>query len=193
ERIQMDYVRLIPLRPRGSNWRVGLLMTAAVVLVAGIGLAKSESFEWVVLKATLRTKFPNVRWISTEELAGRLADHSRQEPVLLDVRTEAEWNVSHLPRARRVDPGTSAKPALAGVAKDTPIVTYCAVGYRSGAMASTLRRAGYSDVRNLEGSIFQWANEHRPLVRDGEPVSQVHPFSALWGRLLASEVRAPLK
>ncbi|MBA2585469.1 MAG: rhodanese-like domain-containing protein [Chthoniobacterales bacterium] len=189
----MDYMRPIPLRPRGSNWRVGLLITAFVVLVAGIGMSKSESFEWVVLKATLRTKFPNVRWISTEQLASWLADHSRQEPVLLDVRTEAEWNVSHLPGARRVDPGTSAKPALAGVAKDRPIVTYCAVGYRSGAMASTLRRAGYSDVRNLEGSIFQWANEHRPLVRDGEPASQVHPFSTLWGRLLAGEVRAPLK
>jgi hypothetical protein len=47
-------------------------------------------------------------------------------------------------------------------------------------------------VQNLEGSIFQWANEHRPLVRDGQRETRVHPYNAVWGRLLAPEVRAPL-
>jgi rhodanese-related sulfurtransferase len=59
-------------------------------------------------------------------------------------------------------------------------------------MASRLRAAGFTDVRNLEGSIFQWANERRPLVREEEPVSQVHPYNALWGRLLNDDVRASL-
>jgi hypothetical protein len=77
--------------------------------------------------------------------------------------------------------------------KETPIVTYCAVGYRSGALATKLREAGFTSVRNLEGSIFQWANEHRPLVRGDEPVTTVHPYSSLWGRLLIDDARAPLK
>jgi len=71
-------------------------------------------------------------------------------------------------------------------------VTYCSVGYRSAKMAQRLRNAGYTNVQNLEGSIFEWANEHRPLVRDGEPTKQVHPYSALRGHLLRDEVRAPL-
>ena len=59
-----------------------------------------------------------------------------------------------------------------GIAKDAPIVTYCSVGYRSGKMAERLQAAGYTNVRNLEGSIFKWANEHRPLVRgESEPVA----------------------
>jgi rhodanese-related sulfurtransferase len=98
--------------------------------------------------------------------------------------------VSHLPGARRVDPNASAGTVAADLPKETPIVTYCAVGYRSGEMADRLRALGFSNVRNLEGSIFQWANEHRPLVRDDERVSTVHPYSAFWGRLLNDEVRA---
>ena len=92
-----------------------------------------------------------------------------------------------------MDPNALVESVTAGVSKETPIVTYCAVGYRSGEMATGLRAAGFTNVRNLEGSIFQWANEHRPLVRENERVSTVHPYSALWGRLLADDVRAPLK
>jgi rhodanese-related sulfurtransferase len=113
--------------------------------------------------------------------------------VLLDVRTSDEWNVSHLSGARRVEPNASAESATTGLAKETPIVTYCAVGYRSGEMAERLRAAGFTNVRNLEGSIFQWANEHRPLVRRDQPVTQVHPYSNFWGRLLNDDVRATLK
>ncbi len=45
-------------------------------------------------------------------------------------------------------------------------------------------------MQNLKGSIFQWANEGRPVVRDGEPVREVHPYDAVWGRLLDRDLRA---
>ena len=109
------------------------------------------------------------------------------------MRTEAEWNVSHLPGARRVDPNASIEKTTEGMPKETPIVTYCAVGYRSAAMATKLREAGFTSVRNLEGSIFQWANEHRPMVRGDELVTTVYPYSNLWGRLLTDDARATLE
>lgn len=177
---------------RGSrfpNARLGLFVTGLIVLA--LGLLGLRSVDWFLLKKSLRTKFTNVEWISTSELADWLANKRRPPPVLLDVRTPAEWDVSHLPGARRVDPRASADSAAEGVTKQTPIVTYCAVGYRSGEMASRLRAAGFSDVHNLEGSIFQWANEHRPLVRGQKAVSQVHPYNTFWGRLLNDDVRAP--
>jgi rhodanese-related sulfurtransferase len=179
---------------RGShfpNARLGLLITGLIILAfALLGL---RSVDWFLLKKSLRHKFPKVEWISTSELADWLADKRRPAPVLLDVRTPDEWNVSHLPGARRVDPNASVESVAAGLPKDTPIVTYCAVGYRSGEMADRLRAAGFSNVRNLEGSIFQWANEHRPLVRGDERARTVHPYSAFWGRLLNDDVRAPIK
>jgi rhodanese-related sulfurtransferase len=168
-------------------------MTALIVLVAGFGASQSGAFQWFLLKASLRTKFPQVQWITTQQLADWLADSSRQQPVLLDVRTAEEWAASHLPGARRVEPRTPPEDALKGMAKDTPIVTYCAVGYRSGEMATRLREAGFNNVHNLEGSIFQWANEDRLLVREGRIVKRVHPYSDFWGKLLEDDVRAPLE
>jgi rhodanese-related sulfurtransferase len=166
----------------------------AVGLLAGVFAALGlRSVDWFLLKKSLRTKFTKIEWISTSELADWLANKRRPAPVLLDVRTPEEWNVSHLPGARRVDPSVSAESVTAGLPKETPIVTYCAVGYRSGEMADRLRVAGFTNVHNLEGSIFQWANEHRPLVREQERVSQVHPYNAFWGRLLNDDARARLK
>jgi rhodanese-related sulfurtransferase len=182
----------IPLRDsRFPNARLGLLMTG--LIVAALALLGMRSIDWFLLKQSLRHRFAKVEWITTAQLADWLADKERLPPVLLDVRTEEEWNVSHIPGARRVDPNSSIEKAAAEISKETPIVTYCAVGYRSGALATKLRAAGFTNVQNLEGSIFEWANEHRPLVRENQPVTIVHPYSSLWGRLLVDDVRAPLK
>ena len=166
---------------------LGLL---ALFICAG-ALLSCRSVDWFVLKRSLRAKFGDEHWIATEQLADWLADKNRPAPVLLDVRTPAEWKVSHLPHARQVDPAASAEIAAGATGKDAPIVTYCSVGYRSAEMAQRLRAAGFTHVQNLEGSIFEWANEHRPLVHDGQPATRVHPYDALWGRLLQPEVRAP--
>jgi rhodanese-related sulfurtransferase len=169
------------------------VLSAAALVIAVCALLGLRSVDWFILKKSLRHKFAKVDWISTAELADLLAKKSEDAPVLLDVRTQDEWNVSHLPGARRIEPGATAEVAGAGLKKETAIVTYCAVGYRSGEMAERLRAAGFTNVRNLEGSIFQWANEHRPLVRGNARVAQVHPYSGFWGRLLNDGVRAPLK
>jgi hypothetical protein len=60
-------------------------------------------------------------------------------------------------------------------------------------MAQRLRAASFVRVQNLEGSIFQWANDHRPLVHEAASVTRVHPYNAFWGRLLDEDVRAPLR
>ena len=171
--------------------RRGLLAVGLLIGVfAALGL---RSIDWFLLKKSLRARFTKIEWISTGELADWLANERRPAPVLLDVRTPEEWNVSHLPGARRVDPNAPVETAAAGLSEETPIVTYCAVGYRSAEMADRLRAAGFSNVHNLEGSIFQWANEHRPLVHGNERVSLVHPYNAFWGRLLNDDVRASAK
>ena len=184
---------LSPIPPAGApvpNARLGFLMTG--LIVAGLALLAMRGVDWFLLKKSLRHRFPKVEWITTQQLSDWLADKHREKPVLLDVRTEEEWKVSHLRGARRVEPSAPTESASAGISKDASIVTYCAVGYRSGDLATRLREAGFTHVRNLEGSIFQWANEHRPLVRDDQPVSSVHPYNKLWGRLLTDDVRAPL-
>lgn len=150
--------------------------------VAGAGLA------WRVVDGQIRREFPKVPRISTAELATWLQDAQRAQPLLLDVRTRAEYEVSHLPGAVHVSPDAPAETIHE--AHDRPIVTYCSVGYRSGAFAQRLIAAGYTRVANLEGSIFQWANEGRRVVNDRGATEKVHPYNAVWGLLLDSKYRA---
>ena len=51
-------------------------------------------------------------------------------------------------------------PARTGeLNKGEEIVVYCHVGVRSTQAVSFLRRAGFSNVRNLQGGIDDWAHE----------------------------------
>lgn len=144
---------------------------------------------WPAVKHLVRTSFPDVAQVSTDSLAARLADPSAQG-LLLDVREAPEYAVSHLPGAVRIDPGRTDLAAFDSLDKDTPILLYCSVGYRSSEMAQRFQAAGFTQVASLEGSIFQWANEGRPVYRDSTVVQQVHPFNAQWGRLLNKPLRA---
>jgi rhodanese-related sulfurtransferase len=145
-------------------------------------------------EAAVRSRYPKVEQLTTDDLARWLANTERAAPVLVDVRTAAEYTTSHLPKARHVEPAAALPAWLLGLPRSTPIVAYCAVGYRSSALVERLEAAGFDRVHNLEGSIFAWANEGRRLVRAGAQTDRgrtgdvsadrVHPYNAAWGRLL---------
>lgn len=161
----------------------------AVALVTGVALAPSSSaIGWALVNAKIRADFPDLSRISTVELAEWLADESRPAPLLLDVRTRPEYDVSHLAGARHVLPG--ADVASVQETRSRPVVTYCSVGYRSGAFAAKLQKAGWLKVCNLEGSIFRWANEGRPLAQGAQKAEHVHPYNRTWGLLLRKKRRA---
>jgi rhodanese-related sulfurtransferase len=183
----------------------GFCILFLLLACLGLGLACRQAIAWPTIKSKVRRTFPEVRQLTTGELADRLAKEEAV-PLLIDARGAEEYAVSHLPGAHWVDPDAQGSELLAalpeGLAKDAPIVAYCSVGYRSSALARRLMAAGYSNVHNLEGSIFQWANEGRVVVhRDvvGDPgaevgqeraVRQVHPYDPTWGRLLHPELHA---
>jgi rhodanese-related sulfurtransferase len=152
-----------------------------------------SDLNWFVVTQALRIQFRDVHWITTAELADWLNDAQRPRPIMLDVRTRAEWEVSHLSGARWAEPNADPASALVPVPKNAPVVTYCSVGYRSAKAARRLQAEGYTHVQNLEGSIFAWANEGRPLVHSDYVVRQVHPYDQFWGRLLDPDHRASLR
>ncbi|MGD2064517.1 MAG: rhodanese-like domain-containing protein [Nitrospirota bacterium] len=146
--------------------------------------------KWPSVKKMIRKKFPGVPEVSTAELDRWLAAADRPSPVLLDVRAAAEFAVSHLAGARPAPTADDALRLLRSAGKDHPIVAYCSVGYRSAAIVERLSAAGFTRVRNLEGSLFQWANEGRPVYRDGRAVEEVHPYDDKWGVLLDRDLWA---
>ncbi|PSN10300.1 rhodanese-like domain-containing protein [filamentous cyanobacterium CCT1] len=137
---------------------------------------------WWVVNQWVRRAFPGVPTLSPQSLANWLSQGKGPLPILLDVRRDDEFAVSHLPEAH-VTPDLDAALALE-LDADQPIVAYCSVGYRSARLVAQLQAAGYTQVYNLAGSIFQWANEGRSLVHSGQPTTNVHPYSARWELLL---------
>lgn len=165
-----------------------LAAAALCMFVVQTGSAQSPS--WSAVHQLIRATYGDVPTITTDELAALLADSSRQMPLLFDARSKEEYAVSHLPTARRVNPDAAHGPQLDSVSTDTPIVVYCSVGYRSARVTKALRDRGFTNVANLKGSIFRWANEGRPVVRGDERVSAVHPYDRVWGQLLADSLHA---
>ncbi|KAF0303447.1 hypothetical protein FJT64_024565 [Amphibalanus amphitrite] len=161
-----------------------------------------------ILLYTIRKKFSGVQHVSTDTVYGWLVPRPRADLLLLDTRTAAEFGVSRLPGAVHLDPDSDdatvrrtltrhLPPAAAGAERErTTIACYCSVGYRSSVTAQRLNalRAqpaaaepplpAYEAV-NIEGSIFKWANEGKPLEgADGQPTRLVHPYDKIFGRLL---------
>lgn len=138
------------------------------------------------LKLLIRLQFPNVEEITSKELAQLLLDSAKPQPLVLDARNQIEYAVSHIETAAHIDLLTPDLAALSTVSKGRPIVVYCAVGYRSAKLAQQLDEGGIKCIYNLSGGIFQWANEGRLMFRDKHPTQVVHPYNAIWGKLLKS-------
>lgn len=159
-----------------------------LLLIVASSWGWGQSLSWNMLNLTIQIKFPDVPQIEPQDLEAWLRDSRRTPPTLIDVRTQAEYDVSHLRGARRVEPGSP--PSVLGLSPETPIVVYCSVGYRSSAFGQSLKKFGFQNVTDLKGSIFQWANEGRPLVQNDRPTTKVHPYNNVWAQLLDKQYRA---
>ena len=147
--------------------------------------------DWRQVKRRVRTTFRDVPSITTAELATWLADPGQTPPLLLDARAPEEFAISHLRHAQLATDVRTAAAQLRDLPASQTVVAYCSVGFRSGKLVHGLLAEGVSRVFNLEGSLFQWANEQRPLYRGETQVCEVHPYDHKWGQLLDSRFHAP--
>ncbi len=76
---------------------------------------------------------------------------SGKKPVIVDVRTEAEWAAGHLDGAVLI-PYERIGDEIAKVTSDKKelIYLYCRSGRRTGIAEKTLKNAGYENLINLE-------------------------------------------
>ncbi len=110
---------------------------------------------------------------------------SYQDVLLLDAREMEEYLVSHIPGAQYLGHKAPKWNVLDKVPKDTPIVIYCSIGYRSEKIGEQLLARGFTQVRNLYGSIFEWANQGCPLEDPrGKKTNRVHTYNKKWSKWL---------
>ena len=161
--------------------RAGLLLVVTL-LTACTG----ETPRWSSLELEIKQTFPNVEHISLAEYSSQF-----QGAVIIDVREADEYAVSHLPGAIHVQ----NLDVLADIAdnNEQPLVLYCSVGYRSASLVQQLQDLGLDNVYNLQGALFAWANNGKPLVNENGSTANVHPYDSYWGKLLNADVQTSYK
>jgi rhodanese-related sulfurtransferase len=151
----------------------GLLCLCLLLKACGQTTDKAYA---LMLKSLYRNTVPV---ILPTQLSALLQQHNR--PVLIDTRSEEEYQVSHLNGARFANYDSFDPAQLKDVAKDSPIVVYCSVGYRSERVGETLQEAGFTNVQNLYGGIFEWVNQGHPVYNKKGKTEKVHAYSRSWG------------
>jgi NADPH-dependent 2,4-dienoyl-CoA reductase/sulfur reductase-like enzyme/rhodanese-related sulfurtransferase len=86
--------------------------------------------------------------VTPAELARELA--STAPPIVLDVRTPAEWAEGHLEGAAHI-PVDALRSRLGELQRDKRIVVYCRVGFRGHLALRILKESGFGDVANVTG------------------------------------------
>ena len=140
-----------------------------------------------LLELLLKLNFPNVKSVNISQFRQWLNEQSSSIPLVLDARSQEEYAVSHLKSAELIEVNNSDIAVLPKVPLNTSIVVYCSIGYRSAKLVQQLQQAGYQNVFNLSGGIFEWTNQGKPIFKDKHPVEIVHPYNFLWGKLLKSK------
>jgi len=78
--------------------------------------------------------------------------------VILDVRTDAEWQEGRLPGAQQLDISKvdAFKNAVAEMDRDQHYFIYCRSGMRSANACQYMEQLGFLNTYNLEGGITAW-------------------------------------
>jgi hydroxyacylglutathione hydrolase len=97
--------------------------------------------------------------VTVAELNEKLASGDLR---LIDVRRDGEWQAGHIEQAE-LWPLDRFRESLPETPKEAPIAVHCKSGYRSTIACSLLKRAGYSDVINVEGGFDAWEKAKLPL------------------------------
>ena len=147
----------------------------------------STPYTWAEVEQLITKEFSDVPQLSTSELA-TLLSANEQEVILLDARQPNEFAISHLKDAHLVGSETEALAIINNSPSNSLIVAYCSVGYRSAKLVANLQTRGFSNTINLQGSLFKWANEGRPIYKGKGIVKSVHPYNQRWGNLLNKEL-----
>ena len=107
----------------------------------------------------IRPKQNSMSDLSQNEWAQAL--NERPQAVVLDVRTEEEFEMGHITNAINIDiqMGPSFIDKINALDKNKSYYVYCRSGARSSQAVQLMRELGFKDAFNLLGGILDWEGE----------------------------------
>jgi rhodanese-related sulfurtransferase len=121
--------------------------------------------------------------ISVQEL--KKVENTKTKFLIIDAREKAEYEASHIEGAKFVGYADFKIESLKQTDKETTIIVYCSVGYRSEKVGEKLKNEGFKKVMNLRGGIFDWVNMGYPVYdNEGNETQKIHAYDKSWGKWL---------
>ncbi|WP_255518089.1 rhodanese-like domain-containing protein [Fulvivirga sp. M361] len=159
-------------------WRLALFF----ILIPLMGMSQKD-FDKKINELLSHT----VDLIHQDELSEKL---QYENLVLLDTRTKDEFETSHIKDAQFIDYDNFSAEMVKDINKESPVVLYCSVGYRSEKIGERLKELGFTNVFNLYGGIFDWKNNDQEVVRGRDtPTDSVHTYNKNWSKWLVKGVK----
>ncbi len=129
----------------------------------------------------------SIPYISVQELA-----MPKTNAIILDAREPEEYNTSHLKNAICIGYDffelDSVQKKIPN--KEDQIVVYCSLGIRSESIGIKLKDAGYKNVLNLYGGIFEWKNNNYKVFDSTEiETEKVHTLNKEWSKWLIKGIK----
>ena len=130
-----------------------------------------------------------VEYISAIQLTKLL--QKKPNIKLFDTRAKSEFNVSHLKNSIFVGYDEfQLEKIQQEIHKNDTIVVYCSVGVRSEQIGEQLQKAGYTNVYNLYGGIFDWKNSNYPIYNlQNKATDSIHAYNKKWGEFIKKGIK----
>ena len=94
---------------------------------------------------------------TVNELKDSISETER-ELVLLDVRTQSEYDNGHIKNAINISHEQILEsPELLAEYKDNQIVVFCRSGVRAGKVIQLLESLGFDDIIDIDGDMLAWS------------------------------------
>ncbi|MCR9270035.1 MAG: rhodanese-like domain-containing protein [Henriciella sp.] len=124
----------------------------------------SHAEEVMTPEAVTEAARAGIVFVDNEHIQARQAANA--DLVLVDVRTESEFSMAHIPGATWIPRG-KAEFVFAETVRDaeTEIILYCRTGSRAALVKKALYAQGYKNVSAHEGFVT-WAEAGLPVQND---------------------------
>jgi len=134
-----------------------ILVTLAAMGASQIYAADPHSEKPV---ASSEQKFKNVGPAQFDQL------RQKGTNVVLDVRTEREYKLGHIPGSVLIDFNSpDFETQLKKLDKSKTYLVHCASGGRSAQACTKMESLNFTNVYNLEGGIRAWKKEGKPVEK----------------------------
>ncbi len=99
------------------------------------------------------------------------AINNKDSLQLVDVRTQEEYNVSHLKGAQNICvESDDFDKKIKSLDKNKPVYVYCKKGSQSAKAAEKLKKLGFTKVYDLDGGIRSWEEKKLELENYNLPI-----------------------